>query len=123
MESSKIFRSPVVKWAFWTFLIALSVLPLIQNMNDLMAKIAMATGLNVFIENKIVPPVTSMISIILRHLFGIENQAPGGSIFVTTKNVSHELHVGWNCIGWQSLVLLLFSIVTGLQGKYTLRRS
>ena len=30
-----------------------------------------------------------------------------------------NLYIGWNSVGWQSLVLLLFSGVTGLEGDWT----
>jgi exosortase/archaeosortase family protein len=30
----------------------------------------------------------------------------------------HTLFISWNCIGWQSLVLLGVSLITGLRGRH-----
>ena len=32
-----------------------------------------------------------------------------------------RVYINWNCIGWQSFVLLAFTFLTGLQGPYTRR--
>jgi exosortase/archaeosortase family protein len=32
-----------------------------------------------------------------------------------------KIYINWNCIGWQSFILLALTIVTGLQGPYTRR--
>jgi exosortase/archaeosortase family protein len=32
-----------------------------------------------------------------------------------------RIYINWNCIGWQSFVLLTFTFLTGLQGPYTKR--
>jgi len=109
----------VLQGVLWTLLLALAVLPLINNMNDILAKVTLATGLHVTIEKSIVPAMTNMVSMILRFFFKIENLAVGGSIYIQTIHGFHNLYIGWNCVGWQSLILLLFSGVTGLAGDWT----
>jgi exosortase/archaeosortase family protein len=32
---------------------------------------------------------------------------------------AQTLYISWNCIGWQSLILLGISLATGLRGNYT----
>ena len=121
MSTEENLSSSILKWTIWILLVALSVLPLINNMNDIMAKLAMTTGLNIYLKRNVVPTMTSTISILLRHVFQIENIAVGSSVFVKAHEVYHELYIGWNCVGWQSLILLLFSIVTGLAGDWSLK--
>ncbi|TMG61363.1 MAG: exosortase/archaeosortase family protein [Chloroflexi bacterium] len=48
--------------------------------------------------------------------------AYGGSLlYVGTGAGSLALYISWNCVGWQTVLFLLVSMATGLQGEYTLR--
>lgn len=31
-----------------------------------------------------------------------------------------RIYINWNCIGWQSFIILAFTFITGLQGDFTL---
>lgn len=109
------------QWVLWALIVGFSVLPLIKTINELMAKIVIWTKSYVLIERFIVPTMARMISSILTNVFGVETVVNSGSIFLITRGLPYELYLNWNCVGWQSLLLLFFSLVTGLQGNHSLR--
>ena len=113
-------RTPI-QWLLWALIFALSILPLISTMNELLAKLAIATKSNLVIENLIVPTMAKVIGSILRFVFGVKTTVVGDSIFLITQGLPYQLYLSWNCIGWQSIVFLLFSLVTLLQDRYSMK--
>ena len=97
--------------------IGFSTLPHIQTANELMTNIALRTGAYSFIERFIVPSMTRMVASILLNVFGVKTSFSGGSLFVFTETLPYELNLSWNCVGWQSLVLLAFTLVTIRDGR------
>lgn len=81
----------------------------------------MMTGSHVVIEAIFVPTMAKMIGAILRFAFGVDTVVVGDSIFLLSRGLPYELYLSWDCIGWQSLVFLAFSMATWLQGKHSLR--
>ena len=54
-------------------------------------------------------------------LFGIHAAAAGNQLVVWNANGAPQtLFISWNCVGWQSLVLLGLSLIVGLRGQMTL---
>ena len=52
-------------------------------------------------------------------LAGIRAAASGSHLVVWDgAGAMHTLFISWNCIGWQSLVLLGVSLITGLRGRH-----
>ena len=55
----------------------------------------------------------------LLSLFGIHAAASGSYLVVWDgAGAMHTLFISWNCIGWQSLVLLGVSFMSGLRGRH-----
>jgi len=108
------------QWALWMLIVGFSILPLIRTVNEFMTLIALRTGAYVLVERFVAPTMARMIGSILRYVFGVETIVNGGSVYLVTRGLPYELYISWNCVGWQSLVLLLFSLVTGLQGRHSL---
>ncbi len=103
----------------WAAVVCLSTLPHIQTANELMTNIALRTGAYSLIERFIVPSMTRVVASILLNVFGVKTSFSGGSLFVFTETLPYELNLSWNCVGWQSLVLLAFTLVTILQGSHS----
>ncbi len=103
----------------WAVLLSLTMLPFIGTLNDLMAKAASAMGLDVIIGSYIAPPMATVVAAILKYIFGIEAAALGQSIYLMEGYLPYKLLLDWNCVGWQSLLLLLISLAAGLQGDYS----
>jgi len=72
------------------------------------------------IQNMIVPTETKMVTVILRGV-GIPAFPTLTSVNIgKLTTIGNNVTISWNCIGWQSFILLVITLVTGLQGSYKL---
>lgn len=94
----------------------LLILPFITTFNEFLTSVVMKIKLYRLIQDFIVPSQVKMITVILR-LLGIEAY-PGLVTVSFGKAIGQVVEISWNCIGWQSVILLLISLFTGLQGPY-----
>lgn len=93
--------------------IILLMLPFFTTFNEFLTRIMEKIGLYMIIQNYIVPYETRLIGVILMP-FSIDFIArPDGAIVNGIY-----LEFTWNCIGWQSLILLIVTLIVGLQGPY-----
>jgi exosortase/archaeosortase family protein len=93
----------------------LMVLPLVTTFDDFLTTWALQFGANSPLE-AIVPAEARMV-VSLLSLVGIHAAASGSHIVVWDgAGVMHTLLISWNCIGWQSLILLGVSFLSGLRG-------
>jgi len=104
----------------WFALVGLSILPLITTINDLLTQVALGSGLYKILEKYTVPVMVRLAGTVLEEIFKIETVISGSSIFMVTGGLPYEIDIVWNCVGWQSFILLALALVTILQGKYTL---
>lgn len=104
------------KTLFLLLAVILLILPFITTFNEFLTSFVMKIKFYKVIQDFIVPYQVKMISVILR-LFGI-NAYPGLTTVSVGRAVGASFEISWNCIGWQSLVLLAISLFTGLQGPY-----
>jgi exosortase/archaeosortase family protein len=64
-------------------------------------------------------PVEARMVVSILGLAGIRSAAAGSNIAVWDgAGTMHSLFISWNCIGWQSLVLLGVSFFSGLRGQH-----
>lgn len=103
----------------WAILLSLTMLPFIGTINDLLAQAAASTRLDAFIETYISPPMAMAVAAILTYVFGIEATALGHSIYLVEHYLPYKLLLDWNCVGWQSMLLLIISLAAGLQGSHS----
>jgi exosortase/archaeosortase family protein len=97
----------------------LMVLPLVTTFDDFLTGWAMQLGANSPLQ-AIVPAEARMVVGLLTAL-GIHSAAAGSDIVVWDRaGYMHLMLISWNCIGWQSLVLLGVSFFTGLRGRQPL---
>jgi len=101
--------------------IAFLVLPFVVTFNEFLTKIVEAMGFYMYLQNMIVPSLVRMTGAILQYSFGVQTSVSSSSIYLQGAGLPIEVYISWNCVGWQSLVLFLFTLVTGLQGPYTPR--
>ena len=94
----------------------LMVLPLVTTFDDFLTGWAMQLGADNPLQG--IVPVEARMVVGLLTALGIHSAAAGGDIVVWDRGgVMHLLTISWNCIGWQSLVLLGMSFFTGLRGR------
>lgn len=104
----------------WFALVGLTMLPLINTINDLLTQLAIRSGLYKVLETYTVPIVVRLAGTVLEEVFKVETVISGSSIFMLTDGLPYEIDIVWNCVGWQSFVLLAFTLATVFQGKYSL---
>jgi exosortase/archaeosortase family protein len=97
----------------------LMVLPLITTFDDFLTAWAMQLGADNPLQA--IVPVEARMVVGLLTAVGIHAAAAGSHLVVWDRSgVMHVLLISWNCIGWQSLILLGVSFLTGLRGRYPL---
>src|ERR1700682_621447 len=97
----------------------LMLLPLVTTFDDLLTTWAMQFGANNPLQA--IVPVEARMVVGLVGLVGIHAAASGSHLVVWDGGgAMHTLFISWNCIGWQSLVLLGVSLITGLRGRHPL---
>ena len=97
----------------------LMVMPLVTTLNDFLTTWALQFGADNPLQ-AIVPGEARMV-VGLLGLFGIHAAASGNYMVVWDGGGSmHTLLISWNCIGWQSLILLGMTFLSGLRGNQPL---
>jgi Transmembrane exosortase (Exosortase_EpsH). len=95
----------------------LMVLPLVTTFDDLLTTWALQLGANNPLQT--IVPVEARMVVGLLGLAGIHAAASGSHLVVWDGGgAMHTLFISWNCIGWQSLVLLGVSFLSGLHGRH-----
>ena len=96
----------------------LVALPFVTTYNDLLAAGAMRLGVAGPLQS--VSPFEARMVVGLLQLFGVHAAAAGNRLVVwDAGGHATNLFISWNCIGWQSLVLLGASLGVGLRGLST----
>jgi len=97
----------------------LMLLPLVTTFDDFLTTWALQFGANNPLQA--IVPVEARMVVGLLGLAGIHAAASGSHLVVWDgSGVMHTLFISWNCIGWQSLVLLGVSFMSGLRGHHPL---
>jgi exosortase/archaeosortase family protein len=96
----------------------LVALPFVTTYNDLLTAGAMRLGVAGPLQS--VSPIEARMVVGLLQLVGVHAAAAGSRLVVWDAG-GHptNLFISWNCIGWQSLVLLGASLGVGLRGLST----
>jgi len=93
----------------------LAVLPFLVTFNEALTHLVEKFRLYMWVQEKIVPLEVKMVGVLVTPL-GINYLAHQNGMTVNGTYAG----MTWNCIGWQSLLLLLITLVVGLRGNYTL---
>src|SRR5260370_10882070 len=97
----------------------LVLLPLVTTSDDLLTAWALQLGGNNPLQG--IAPVEARMVVGLVGLAGIQAAASGSRLVVWDgAGAMHTVFISWNCIGWQSLVLLGVSLLTGLRGRHSI---
>jgi exosortase/archaeosortase family protein len=97
----------------------LMVLPFVTTFDDLLTSWALALGANNPLQG--IVPVEARMVVGLLGAVGIHAAASGSHIVIwDTAGSMHTLFISWNCIGWQSLILLGVSFLSGLRGQQSM---
>jgi len=94
--------------------IFLAVLPFVVTFNEVLTHLVEKFRLYMWVQEGVVPSEIKMVGVLVRPL-GINYVAHGGGMTVNGRYAQ----MTWNCVGWQSLLLLTITLVVGLRGNYT----
>ena len=95
----------------------LMLLPLVTTFDDLLTSWALQLGANNPLQA--IVPVEARMVVGLLGLAGIHAAASESHLVVwDSAGAMHTLFISWNCIGWQSLILLGVSFISGLHGRH-----
>jgi exosortase/archaeosortase family protein len=97
----------------------LMLLPFVTTFDDLLTSWALALGANNPLQA--IVPIESRMVVGLLGVVGVHAAASGSHLVIWDSAGSmHTLFISWNCIGWQSLILLGASFLSGLRGRQPL---
>lgn len=93
----------------------LAILPFLVTFNEILTHMVERFRLYMWVQERIVPIEVKMVGVLVSPL-GIDYLAHQNGMTV------NGIYAGmtWNCIGWQSLLLLIITLIVGLRGNYTL---
>ena len=111
----------VSKNLFIILVFILMSLPLFTTFNEILTKVVEKAGIYIFLTKNVVPFETRAVSLILRP-FGIDAKPTVSHLFIERNGVTTGIYFSWNCLGWQSAILLLLTLFTGLSGNYPFSR-
>jgi exosortase/archaeosortase family protein len=95
--------------------LVLATAPLLVSFNEVLTRIVEKNVLYGWVQEYVVPLEAKMMGAMLIP-FGYEyGFSPSNSMIVVN---GMSMGITWNCLGWQSFLLLFVSLVVGLRGRY-----
>lgn len=119
-STSNILEGRVYQKIIMVAAITFIILPFVTTFNEFLTKVVESINVVSTIQGVVAPFVVRIVAAILLAL-KIPTSIDGSYIYLTSGYVPLRIYINWNCIGWQSFVLLAFTFVTGLQGPYRRR--
>jgi exosortase/archaeosortase family protein len=104
---------------FLALVFLLMFLPFITTFNEFLTHWMLNFGWYRVIEEKVVPLEVRTIIATLK-IVHIDAAGSATSISVLKESTWQRMEISWNCVGWQSGILLIFTMLTGIQGNYKL---
>lgn len=110
----------VTRTILLVFIFILMSLPLFTTFNEILTKVVEGTGAYELLSKYIVPFETRAVSLVLQP-FGVNSKPTISHLFIERPDGSSTgIYFSWNCLGWQSGILLLLTLFTGLAGSHTI---
>lgn len=100
---------------FLSLAVLLIFLPFVTTFNEVLTRLVEKIYLYTFIEDYIVPYLSRLVGVVLIP-FGLKVVGTASGLFLPDKSLA--IDIAWNCIGWQSLILVIITFFAGLQGQY-----
>ena len=94
--------------------VSLAVLPFLVSFNEVLTHLVERIGVYMWVQEKIVPLEVKMVGVLVSPL-SLDYVAHQNGLTVNGTYAG----MTWNCLGWQSLLLFLITLIFGLRGKYT----
>lgn len=96
--------------------VAMVILPFVTTFDDVLTSVGMRLGIAAPLQ--FVVPAEVRITVAALGFLGIHAAAAGNQLVVwNSSGAAQTLFISWNCVGWQSLILLVLSLSVGLRGE------
>jgi exosortase/archaeosortase family protein len=118
-QSTVIGLSKMVRQITIITVFILMSLPLFTTFNEILTKIVESTGVYTWLTQNIVPFETRAVSAVMS-IFNIESNPTSTSLYIMGTTGKTNIFFSWNCLGWQSAIMLIMTFITGLQGRSSL---
>jgi exosortase/archaeosortase family protein len=92
--------------------VLLLLTPFVATLDDLLAALAQRSGLDALVAG-IAAPEARVVAAAL-NLIGVQAASDGPTLFVFGAHPV-KLLIGWNCVGWQGLVIFGITLLVGLR--------
>ena len=111
--------TPVFAMLLAVTAVLLVVLPFVSTFDDLLTVVGMRLGIAAPLQW--IVPAEVRVTVVLLGLLGMHAAAAGNQLVVwNSSGAAQTLFISWNCVGWQSLILLGLSLMVGLRGPMSL---
>lgn len=114
IQENKTDQKSIFSVIFLLMAVMMVILPFATTFNEVLTKAVEKSHLYMAIQNNIVPYEVKIIGVVLKP-FGVNFLAHPGGMTINGR----YMEMTWNCIGWQSLILLTVTFFVGLQGKWS----
>lgn len=107
---------------FLLFVIILMVLPFINTFNQFLVRIIEPFLLSTLNKDILIPYEARLVKVFLGYLsIPVAYSTPDSSIITLVGKTGglDPIAIAWNCLGWQSMVLIIASLMVGMRGKFT----
>jgi len=121
VSSARMKQKETFKTLLAGFALILIVLPPLALLNSFLTKALNNAGWYRPIQKYIVPWQARLVAATIAPL-GIEAKVtsdPKAAFYMVKEGAAMPVDLSWNCLGWQSILLLVISLVAGLRGNYT----
>ena len=99
--------------------ILLVILPFVSTFDDVLTQIGMRLGIAAPLQA--IVPAEVRVTVVVLGLLGMHAAAAGNQLVVwNLSGAPQTLFISWNCVGWQSLILLGLSLMVGLRTPMTM---
>lgn len=112
-----LFENTYLRVGFFIIFLTLLSLPFFTTFSEFLTSVALKFSFYKAIENFLAPVEAQMVGTLLE-TFGIATNVVSTTISFMKNGKWIAFYIAWNCIGWQSMILLLITLFTGLQGPY-----
>jgi exosortase/archaeosortase family protein len=117
MEKKKIFKMILL-----VAVVLLSILPVIVTFSSVLTSLFVRMRWYTVLQESVVPFESRLVAVLIKPL-GITGQVTSKEEFSMVLLKGSEaipIKLEWNCLGWQSMILLVITLVIGLRGDYTI---
>ena len=98
----------------------LSILPVIVTFSAVLTSLFEKIGWYVWLQEIVVPFESRLVAVIVKTVDITAKVSPGSDFSMVLVKGSEfiPIKLEWNCLGWQSMILLIVTFITGLRGDH-----